>query len=330
MAFVVDGSQWTFDGVPPEQVRERIDQFLAVVGAPAVRAEPIWIGEDFQSRPMLGHLDIWALFGPDTGLQLPRDLLQELTAWLNTARYYADEDWPEGLDEFVVEVAGEAVAPNSDIAWAHHWRRQRRAVGCLSLERSGLLPTSTAKGVQPVYFVNDEEGARLFWRDAIVVEGDGLDTLQRFAARAYPRIYFADGVLGALAGLPGGFIAIRPRVKHALGILDDQGAWTFSAAPPALRPEDPAGRDPLASPSNQIIEQRFRGFGIEVAPENPNVYRSGAHRRAREITIGATTLYCEWHVKLEPHRNRMHIHAPIAASGGRVVVAIIHEHLPLP
>jgi hypothetical protein len=52
-------------------------------------------------------------------------------------------------------------------------------------------------------------------------------------------------------------------------------------------------------PSNQIIEHRFKGFNLDVAPEKPNVYAHGESRKARETKLGTRTLYCEWHVKLE-------------------------------
>jgi hypothetical protein len=42
------------------------------------------------------------------------------------------------------------------------------------------------------------------------------------------------------------------------------------------------------------------------------------------------TLYCEWHYKFEPHINRAHVHPPIPESGGKMIIAIFRDHLPLP
>jgi len=250
---------------------------------------------------------------------------------LGTASYYVDEDaWPDGLDQATISIDGEPAAENNDVAWAHHWVRQGSPVACLSLVRDGALETTSALGSTPVFFVTNEIGRRAFWRDAIVVMGDDLGTLQNLASKAFPSLFFADDVLSALRTLPGGYVAIRERVKAALVVLNEHGRWVFQAPPPVLRPDEAPGPDPSARPSNQIVERRFLGFGLDVAPENPNVRLSRVPREAREILVGGRTLYCEWHIKLEPHRNRIHIHEPTPESGDRVVVAIIHEHLPLP
>ena len=117
-------------------------------------------------------------------------------------------------------------------------------------------------------------------------------------------------------GPPGSSWAGRglPRAP-ALGeahVYDDWGRWAFAAA------------------EGRAIAARFHEKGIVVAPENPDVGRDKRCREARERTLRATTLYCEWHGKLEPDRNRVHVHGPVPASGGKMIVAIFDDHLPLP
>ena len=331
MAFVVDGAQWRFDGWRPEEVSARVEAFLDLVETLIAEGDVVWVGDDFQALPMRAGLDLWSLFSDASDVPLSPEVRQELAAWLGTASYYVDEDnWPDGLDEASISIDGEPAVENNDVAWAHHSVRQGRTVACLSLVRDGALETTSALGSTPVFFVSNEVDQRAFWRDAIVLKGDGLDALQDLASRAFPRLFFAKDVLSALRTLPGGYVAIRERLKAALTVLDEHGRWIFQQPPPALRPNEAPGPDPSAKPSNQIVERRFLGFGLDVAPENPNVRLSRVPREAREIVVGVRTLYCEWHIKLEPHRNRIHIHEPTPESGGRVVVAIIHEHLPLP
>ncbi|WP_297932322.1 hypothetical protein [uncultured Brevundimonas sp.] len=331
MAFVVDGAQWKFEGWTPDRVAASLENFLTLIEGSSAEDQAIWVGDDFQNRPMLNDLDIWSLFSEDSGLGLSRELLQELSAWLGSARYYSEEDqWPDGLDEPNLSVAGEPVRENFDIAWAHHSRRQGRPVACLSLTRDGQLNTTSSLGSAPIFFVNSEPGRRAFWRDAVAVEGNGHAQLQAFASRAFPNLFFAPDVLGSLRTLPGGYPAIRDRVTHSLSVLDDHGKWIFQAPPPVIRPDEPPGPNPHAPPTDRIIELRFQGFGIDIAPENPNVRQNRTSREAREISLSGETLYCEWHIKLEPHRNRIYVHRPTPESNQKVIVAIIHEHLPLP
>ena len=67
-----------------------------------------------------------------------------------------------------------------------------------------------------------------------------------------------------------------------------------------------------------------------MAPENPDVYLDRRCREARQITIAGRTLFCEWHGKLEPHRNRVHVHPPVRESKDKLIIGIFDEHLPLP
>ena len=63
MSFVVDGSEWHFDGATDEQIYRTVDAFLELVQTSRERGEEVWIGEDFQTRPMRDGLDLWSLFG---------------------------------------------------------------------------------------------------------------------------------------------------------------------------------------------------------------------------------------------------------------------------
>ncbi len=114
-----------------------------------------------------------------------------MAAWLGRSPYYADAlEWPEGIDDTSVAIGGDPIENNADVAWVHYTVQSRKAVGCLSLNRRGKIPTQSAVGTASVYFVGEESDRLLFWRDAIIVEGDNAATLQRMAVHAYPQIYF--------------------------------------------------------------------------------------------------------------------------------------------
>lgn len=327
MSFVVDGSDWNFYGVGPADIAAHIDAVLAFVQVCNDRGEEVWIGEDFQSRPMLGTDGLWQL-AADQGLS--GEMKQELAAWLGRTSFYLDiDEWPDGFDEVLIEIDVAAPADNADVAWVHHHVRAGRAFACLSLRRRGLLPTRTKFGDADLHFVGDEQERVAFWRDAIKIEGDNVASLVRFAPSAYPNIYFMPGVVANVDRFEGGYLALRTQVQKAFEALDRHGVWIFTEAPPALNPEEPR-RGTQTSPTNQIIEKRFLNVGLNAAPENPNVRLKKMTRVAREAKIGKATLYCEWHIKVQPHRNRIHVHGPVEASDCRVIVGMIDDHLPLP
>jgi hypothetical protein len=327
MSFVIDGADWDFTGLPAHAVVGRLERRLAFIAVSAGRDEEVYVGDDFQRRPMRGTETLWQMVG---GGGLPGEVRQELAAWLGHAPYYTDmPDWPDGADDTVVTVDGGFPEDNADVAWVHHARRSGSAMASVSERYAGRLPTHTAHGATDVHFVANEAGRIAFWRDAIRFSGDNATSLVRFAPSAYPNLYFVPGVVARVDRFAGGYLALRQDVQAAFSALDEHGVWLFTEAPPAVTPQEPRiGTEP--SPTNAVVEERFRNLGLDAAPENPNVRLDRASREARETTVSGRVLYCQWHVKLQPHRNRIHVHGPVPQSGGRVVVGMIDDHLPLP
>lgn len=329
--FVINGADWDFATLTADQIEKLLDQALSFVDVSRSRGEDVVIGDDFQTRAMLGTLSIWDLFGSQSPVRLRRELLQELTAWLATARCYTDAaDWPDGIDDTVISIGGVPDLDNPDVTWAHCSMLAGQSAACFTFGESVVAETKTAFGTTKVHFVADETNRTRFWREMIVFHGDSLESLIRHASHAYPHLYFVEGTLQHAGQLGGGYIASKGNVQRALSTLDDWGGWAFTWPPPALRPNEGAPLNANARPSNQVVRDRFTGFGIDAAPENPNVRTHAASREARETFVGTRRLYCEWHVKLEPHRNRIHFHPPVPESDQKVVIGMIHTHLPLP
>lgn len=331
MAFIVNGADWRFDGMSNEDVVDRIDGFLGFVEISREREETLEVGDDFQCRTMFGDLTLWEMLGACSDLTFSMELRQEMAAWLGRTGYYLDwGDWPNGADVIEIEIADDSECENADVAWVHHCVRNGMIAACVSLQEGGQVETKTRLGTATLHFVRDEGSRKAFWREAITLDGDNADSLIRHASHAFPNIHFVESALENVNRLAGGYLASRGLVKDALASLDDWGKWVFTSPPPAMTPAECPNANDGGVPSNQLIENRFSGLGLEAAPENPNVRADRASREARETILGDRTLYCEWHIKLEPHRNRIHIHAPVPESGEKVVVGMIDEHLPLP
>lgn len=331
MSFVVNGAEWHFDHAVADEIQRKIERFLGFVEETMALGQTIQIGDDFQTRPMRGELALWELLACDADVILPGELRQEMAAWLGRVELYLDEvDWPAGVDDTIVAIGGAASVSNPDVAWVHHKIRAGIPAACVTLGQARVLDTVTAQGGVSVRFVCDDLSRREFWRQAVILEGDDAASLQRHAAQAYPNLHFAEGALEGLDRLSGGYLAARYEVQRTFAALDAGGAWAFTCPPPALAPGEAPPPDPDARPTNQLIQTRFAGLGLDVVPEKPNVRSDRACRVARETTVGDRTLYCHWHVRLELHRNRIHVHEPVPESGARLVVGMIAEHLPLP
>ncbi|BBN89444.1 hypothetical protein [Azospira sp. I09] len=331
MAFVIDSAEWDFNGWTSSDVQHVIEGLLDQLAHIAENREEVWVGDDLQTRAVYKGMDLWRLRDVESEIQLDDEVWQELAAHLGRIpRYLDDEDrWPDGIDDFCIAIGSEAARDNIDVAWAHHHIRARKAVACLGLKRRGPLQTTTKSGTADVHWIRDEASEVDFWQSAIVVEGDTKDVLERLCHRAYPNLHFAHNVLHNADQFNGGYYSNLPQLKHYLKTLNEHGIWVFTAPPPAENRNDPAGTATI-DPTAQLIQRRFELLGLVIAPENPDVFRNGVCRRAREIVIGGRSLYCEWHCKLQAHQNRVHIHSPVIESEGKLVIAIIARHLPLP
>lgn len=330
MAFVIDSSEWDFNGRTSDEVERVIENLLTQLDDARECQEPVWIGDDLQVRAVLGGQSLWDLRDPNSAIRLVPELWEGLSAHLGRAQYYLDQpvaDLPPNLDDIDLAIGDEPSSANQDVAWAHHHVRAFKAVACLGLWRRGSQQTSSSHGVAEVHWVVDKMSKTSFWRAAIVLEGDGLVDLMCRANRAYPNLYFYENVLAAADSFNGGFHANKAVLKRYLEVLSDEGHRIFTNPPGK---HDGSNQLGSGSPSNQVIERRFVLVNLTVAPENPNVANHRVPREAREVSLGGKTLYCHWHCQLQPHQNRIHIHAPVAESGDKLVIAILTRHLPLP
>ncbi len=331
MAFVVDGSNWKFDGKTASQVQTAIERFLSALGDAKDADVPVWFGENFQADPVLGDQIIWDLMSPGSPLPLPPEVWQELTAYLAQPRHYIDDQrQPQGFPNHInIAVDGGPAVPNQDVAWVHHSVRNKRAVACIGLWSTGVFNTSSAVATQSLHWVSNPRSVAEFWREGIDIEGNTPTAFERLATRAYPELHFVDNVLHHADNFVGGYHANALNLKRHLAVLNDYGRWAFTAAPPAQDPADPPGIGGT-QPPDQLVQARFARKQVDIAPEHAKVKSDRTCREAREVILSGRVLYCEWHCKLQGHQNRIHVHQPVTESDNKLVVAIFAEHLPLP
>jgi len=325
--FVVDAVDWVFDEWDTHRIEPAIDRLLDRIEVARERNEKVAYGADLFTRAVMAGRSIWELFGPGNGPRLSRELQERLSAAFSTATRWDDgDDWP---DSFEIVVDGHA-EENPDVAWAHQRVAGGTATGLLGVTRHGKREVSAAGKSLDLHWVGSDAEHVGFFRQAIDLERDSEATLERFAPHAFPNLFFHSDVWAGLGNLSGGYRAVRLALRNYLAVLDDHGEWVFTAPPPAVSRTDTAPASSDDHPSNQLIERRFQALGLDVAPEKPNVRHDNKCREARERALQGRVIYCEWHGKLEPHQNRVHLHPPVPESGNRVVIGVIHEHLPLP
>jgi hypothetical protein len=331
MRFVLEEASWAWDGADRGAYIERIEQLLDRLDTAHERDEPFAASSELLQQTILGTSTLAdLLWDPSLALSLPHDVSERLVPHFSAMRYWDDETpWPL----FEVNIDGRDVLSLS-ASLTHARVAAGQATACLPLPGSWSGPQEvTVNGIEArVHFVVNEASHRAFFRDALKVERVNEAGLEALAPHAFPSLFFLEGVWDGLRHFEGGYVRVREQLHKLLAVLDDHGAWVFTddtgrLSPGEREPEKDAQRKPV---TNRIIERRFMGLGLDVAPEKPDVYEDGKCRRARERDLGERTLYCEWHCKFEPHVNRAHLHGPTPDSEKKLIVAIFRDHLPLP
>lgn len=338
MSFVINSCEWDFNGKDAVTVSRMLEQLLERIDVANQRSEQVYIGAELQSQNVSGGMDLWTFLYDSTMADIDGSILSELAAVLNSIECYEDEHvkWPPNFPtEQVVDLEGNDVG--LDLTFAHCCNIARIPMACITLSKKSTLQTTSKNGESKISFVSDEESHKAFWRyTALSMVRDTPENIQALCHNMYPNLHFFDGVWRGISDFQGGYARASYKLKKYLECLDDYGIWVFTAPPPAVHPTDTARSETGSSPSNELIEKRFAGLGIDMAPEKPNVRNDSRCYQARLINFQSTPkskvsqLYCEWHGKLEPNTNRVHIHPPVLGISDKVIVAIYHKHLPLP
>lgn len=337
MRFVLEESSWAWDGQGREAYIEKIEQLLDRLDVVCERQEGYAASEELLSQNIFAQRTLAdLLWNRDSPLRLPIEVLERISALFGRMHRW-DEDiaWPE---DFEVLIDGKAaVSPSA--AFTRQLVSQGKATACLPLPGlwKGLCRIAVKDREVPVHFVVDESTHRAFFRDALNVERTNEAGLEVLAPHAFPDLCFLPGLWDGIRHFAGGYARVRDKLHELLAVLDDYGAWAFTDLSDQLSRSESVPYDTGESQNETsreaaraIIQNRFKQWGLEIAPESPDVRKDSKCRRARARTLENRTLYCEWHYKFDPNVNRAHIHPPVPESKGKLIIAIFRDHLPLP
>lgn len=171
---------------------------------------------------------------------------------------------------------------------------------------------SSANIATPVWFISDESSHVTFFRNLAKNPHCDEKKFADISLHAFPNIAFVEGVFDGLNDLRISFNQRREEVIHALSILCDNSEFIFY------------------SHKEKEITERLRTFGIDASTENRETLKNLRCRVARQRTINSQVLIFDWHIKFEPHIDRLHFHPPALISNYKPIVGIFHSHLPLP
>jgi hypothetical protein len=210
-----------------------------------------------------------------------------------------------------VAVEGRQVTVGSSLSFAVELAGRGHNAACLTLDVAGLdgLHDVVADDrLRPVFFFSFTDRLPAFWRSLFELEDVAEADFFPLARQAFGSLVFSETL--TFRRFTGTYTALRGPVVQVLAILNDR-------FPGALRRHHGIPHD---------IEAELRVSGFGISPESPGTRGSRLMAR-RVVSYRGEEYVCEWHAKLEPHRNRVHFTLPDPRLDGRMLVGIFVDHL---
>ena len=303
--FVVDEGALSLDSVPQAEREDSLVALIDQLDALRVSGESIQLMEDWGAVECVEGNDVaetmvnYQVLNRDQSMRL-LSLLGRCVAWNRPAAV--------DLDSKVVvdgsHCKGEGIAWAREQAILSNWTAvvttlHRFAAGVHSVDKpSQSLPVD-------VYFAVSTKDHPGFFRLLYEWEDVSESEFFQWAALAFPRLAFAADI--SFRKFQGAYRTLRLKVVDHLGRINDSFPEVYAA-------------------ENGMPNEISRRLGIEVSMEG-NTRSSERLMRLRDVEYGGEVYRCEWHSKLEPHRNRIHFHVIGGKGEPKVLIGIFHEHL---
>ena len=302
--FVVDEGALSLENVAEVKRAESLTALIDQLDALRVSGESIQIMEDWGSVECLVGIDFaetmvnYQVLDRDQSLQL-LDLLGRCAPWNRTSAV-------------APEVVVDGRNYNAEgVAWAREQAILRNWTAVVTTPHrftSGVhvVHTPAQTRLVDVYFSVSTEDHPGFFR--LLYDREDVPESEFFerAKLAFPRLVFAADI--SFGKFQGAYRILRPRVVDHLGRINDRFPELYVAE---------------RGVPNEISSR----LGIEVSIEG-NTRNSESLMRLRDVEFRGQTHRCEWHSKIEPHRNRIHFCVIDNMAETRILIGIFTEHLP--
>lgn len=189
---------------------------------------------------------------------------------------------------------------------------QQRRMACLAFSHAGRHGPWRIHGADRstvVYFFTTAEELCFFWRSIFSAEQVGERDFFRLAAYAFPSLIFHPDL--RFGAFDSAYRDVRDKVVEILCIINDHFSRVLV--------------DKLGLPNE--VQAALGAYGVDLSRESPNTHKSPRLMAQRAVSFEGKTYDCEWHAKLERHRNRIHFSLPSPDLGGKILVGIFTHHL---
>ncbi|MGH3874605.1 MAG: hypothetical protein ACRDSR_24405 [Pseudonocardiaceae bacterium] len=304
---VIDEASFDFRALSDADVERCLDQFNVALTDLRDDSQMPAVYSDYNAVECRDGVElVQFIFGRETGVD--PDIRRRTGVLLDRCREW-DDKAPAGCEPLDLP---ETPIPAFSAGFALAMGLSGRAVGCLvvsTCQRRGPLTLTNGSGSTAVVFFAAAPEVRWVWRRAFTLEDVPEREFFSVAAFAFPALVFHPNL--SFGKFVGSYPAVRDPVVRILCALNDHF--------PRVLSEYQGLPHAVAAAMGQ--------YGVDLSPESPNTRASEAFMRKRYVTYNESRYCCEWHAKIERHRNRIHFTLPAAGPAGHILIGIFTEHL---
>lgn len=302
--FVVDEASLWVEGLSATELVLALDQLADQLHLAREREEPTGILSAYATIECRPGVRLFELLTSDS---IPRDCRLRAFRLLDKCGRF-DQN-PSFFVDPALQIEGQ-LTESYALAAAIQARQLGHAVGAFALSPRygpGIVLAVDSKGEWEIAIVTEERSRVGFYRWIYAVENIDETHFFELATLAFPHLRFAEGV--SFRRFEGTYSDLRDEVVQLLAKICDEFTPAYAAH---------YGRSDDVSAA----------MGIDISNESPTTRGSEHLMRERDAVFRGRVYRCEWHAKVEPHRNRIHIHPGDEASDNCVVVGMFVKHLP--
>ncbi len=306
---VIDETSFDFHGLGTAVIDEHLNDFNEAVWELREEGIATWKPPMIEFVTCVDGLELYEYLAGAYGEGIDRDTKNRFFGLMSKCPDW-DDSIPSGTD---VALDGAEPVMALSVSFALALALKRHGVGCLVFgpcARRGFVTASSELGQAEIFFFAAASELTAFWRSLYELEDTAEGDFFVLASRAFPDLILHRDL--SFRRFDGIYQNLRSPVVRHLSVLNDHFIEAYKEANGIAR-EVESLLAPLGCP--------------DISPESPNTHRNQHAMRTRDVQHGEEFIRCEWHTKIEPHRNRIHF-AFGGSFGPKVFVGIFADHLP--
>lgn len=309
MEFVIDETSLRFHSLSYEQISRSLSALAQLIRGCREDACSVWYSGKIYEQTVFDGCRLYELlFDHTISSNVHRDVLQLFQIEIDRSSVWEEEVTIE--DHSVKIGADEIVAPS--VAFAADRTCTVTESACVVSDVSkliGPIRVSHAGRNVDLSFVSSAIEKTKFYRHCLDCEARNETEYMNVAPIAFPNLIFADELSVQFRRFKEPYSTIHVKVTRHLSALNDELPRIIE-----LPPDE--------------IQARIKASGqVDLSRESPQTHQNKRAMRERMVVVQGYDIVCEWHTKISPTTDRIHLHFGLPDLGGKPIIGLFVDHL---